>query len=123
MDCKNCIPATGFYLGMTCPEFHRPFRNFKSNMKTIKKVDLIHEYVETMPKVMQQGVLYISAKYHTAIHLCLCGCGQQTVTPLNENGWSLFDVGNKITLTPSVGNYSFDCKSHYIITKSVANFV
>ena len=108
-------------------------------MKTIKKALINHMFVEHMPEPenMQQGMLYISKKHNTAIHLCLCGCGEQTVTPLDQivtenekivaeahkSGWILTEKGGRISLTPSIGNYSFPCKSHYIITNDTANFV
>jgi hypothetical protein len=96
-------------------------------MKTIKKVTITPQYVDTIPDfgTMEQDVLYISLQHKTALHLCLCGCGQETVTPLNEtHGWLLINnADNKISLTPSIGNYQFECKSHYIITNNVANFV
>lgn len=94
-------------------------------MKTIKQAQIFPEYVELIPDRLKQGILYISKTYKTAIHLCLCGCGQQTVTPLHDiHGWKLIEEKEgAISLTPSIGNYQFACKSHYIITKNIANFV
>lgn len=97
-------------------------------MKTIKKVTIIPKYIDTVPEVkdMVQNELYISLHYKTASHLCLCGCGQLTITPLNEvYGWrlSINHSDGKVSFQPSIGNYQFDCKSHYIITNNVANFV
>ena len=70
----------------------------------------------TIPLTLEQGKLYISRKYHTAIHLCACGCGNRTVTPLGPNEWSLRESEGKVTLRPSIGNFEFPCKSHYYIT-------
>lgn len=93
-------------------------------MKTLMKVPIEPVYVEFMPTVLEDGKLYISEKYNVAIHLCLCGCKEKTVTPLHPiDGWVLTKQGDKVTLTPSIGNYQMPCKSHYIITKNVANFV
>lgn len=97
-------------------------------MKTIKKVEIKPAYVNYMPEYneMEQGVVYISMAYKTSGHLCLCGCGELTITPLNDDyGWRLSISHNesKISLTPSIGNYNFACKSHYILTNNVANFV
>lgn len=95
-------------------------------MKTLRKVPVTVEYHDTtLPefKSFKEGVIHVSKEYKTAIHKCLCGCGGKTVTPLGDHGWSLYDSGKGITLTPSIGNYSFPCKSHYIITNGVANFV
>jgi len=124
MDCLYCTDVSGYFLGMTCPHCERPFR---SVMKTLKKVEIKAKYCVTIPeaKDMEQGILYVSIAYKTANHLCLCGCGNQTITPLNDNGWrfSMNHSDGKVSLSPSIGNYGFDCKSHYIITNSVANFV
>ena len=89
-------------------------------MKTLKKVEIEPVWIETIPNEMEQGKIYISEKYQTANHLCLCGCGNQTITPFGERSkmWGLVkEKDGKISLTGSVGNYSFPCKSHYIITK------
>lgn len=93
-------------------------------MKTLKKVEIEPVYVEFMPSELEDGKLYISEKYNVAIHLCLCGCKEKTVTPLHPvHGWILTKQNDKVTLTPSISNYQMPCKSHYIITKNVANFV
>lgn len=47
-----------------------------------------------------------------------CGCGKEVNTPLLPTGWKLLYDGESISLKPSVGNWSFDCKSHYWITNS-----
>lgn len=78
--------------------------------------ELQPEFVRFIPETLQHGILYISREYDTAIHLCACGCGEQTVTPINKPyGWQLTEVGTEVSLTPSIGNFSFDCKSHYYI--------
>ena len=106
-------------------------------MKTVKKVNIDPVYVEYMPDVLEGGKLYTSKKYSIAIHSCPCGCGNRVVTPLDEivtefgktvtempkNGWILTEKRNRITITPSIGNYGFPCKSHYIITNNIANFI
>lgn len=93
-------------------------------MKTLKKVPIEPVFVEFIPEQLEAGKLYISEKYKAALHLCLCGCGEIVSTPLTRDGWELVKFPeNKVTLSPSIGNYSFPCKSHYIIVKNVANFV
>ena len=106
-------------------------------MKTIKKVPITPIFIEYMPDVFEDGMLYISKKYTTAIHLCLCGCGEQVVTPLDKiitetetivsgkppGDWLLTEKNGRVSITPSIGCYSFPCKSHYIITNNIANFV
>lgn len=93
-------------------------------MKTIKKVEITPIYIETIPDNLEENKLYISEKYRCAIHLCLCGCGEKTVTPLGGGKfWDLVKENNgTVSLIGSVGNYNFPCKSHYVITKNVANF-
>jgi hypothetical protein len=82
---------------------------------------LIPKFVVTMPDKLEEGVLYISEQYATAIHLCACGCGIETVTPLQpqfKDGWRLIKDGLLVSLEPSIGNQKFPCKSHYVITKN-----
>lgn len=94
-------------------------------MKTIKKVEIEPVFVEYVPDVLEENKLYISEEYKCAVHLCLCGCKSKTITPLGGGKfWDIVKEKNgTISLLGSVGNYSFPCKSHYIITNNIANFV
>lgn len=96
-------------------------------MKTLRKVEIEPIYVEYVPEILEPNKLYISETYRTIVHSCLCGCGEKVVTPISQpDDWKLIkhdNDGTKISMVPSIGNYSFDCKSHYIITKNIANFV
>ncbi|MCB0448317.1 MAG: hypothetical protein KDD03_12580, partial [Gelidibacter sp.] len=76
------------------------------------------QFVEFMPDVIQEGVIYISLEYKSVIHRCACGCGKEVNTPLHPTGWKMSYDGESISLKPSVGNWSFDCKSHYWITNN-----
>ena len=84
-------------------------------MKTnaLKAIELV-----TMPEYadMKDGEIYISRKFELAIHLCACGCREQTVTPIDDgtHGWT-FTHGETggVTLHPSIGNQNMPCKSHY----------
>lgn len=71
--------------------------------------------VEYIPEQLNEGVLYVSHRYGTAVHKCCCGCGEEVVTPLSPTDWSIRTIGNNVTLKPSVGNWSFACQSHYFI--------
>ena len=82
-------------------------------MKTIQ-----HKFVEFIPDVIEEGVLYISIPYCTAIHKCVCGCGNEVVTPLSPTDWELIFNGKTVSLDPSIGNWSFECQSHYFITRN-----
>jgi hypothetical protein len=94
-------------------------------MKTIKKVEIEPVFVEEMPDFYERGKIYISEKYNVAKHLCLCGCDNMTVMILGGGKWwTLVKEDNgTVSFIGSVGNFQFDCKSHYMITKNVANFV
>jgi hypothetical protein len=82
----------------------------------MNRVDSIKpQFVEFIPGNLEDGVLYISKKYATATHLCCCGCGSRVVTPLKAGGWKLTSAGEAVSLYPSIGNWSFPCKSHYWI--------
>lgn len=77
-----------------------------------------HEFVEFIPKEREEGVLYVSIPYATAVHNCLCGCKTKVVTPISPVGWQLVFDGETVSLTPSVGNWSFPCRSHYFIQQN-----
>lgn len=72
-------------------------------------------FVEFMPKVLDEGVLYVSMTYATASHRCFCGCGMKVVTPLSPTDWRLTFDGDSLSLHPSIGNWSYPCCSHYIL--------
>ena len=76
---------------------------------------MLHEFVEYIPDEVSEGVLYVSMQYGTAVHKCCCGCGQEVVTPITPTDWQLAFNGESITLSPSIGNWSFKCRSHYFI--------
>lgn len=73
------------------------------------------EYVEYIPERLEVGVLYISERYRTAVHKCCCGCGKEVVTPLSPAEWSVKLNHGLISLWPSIGNFGFPCRSHYVI--------
>ena len=79
---------------------------------------LEHRFVTSIPRKLEQGLLYVSMEYATAAHSCCCGCGQEVVTPLTPTDWQLTFDGETVSLWPSIGNWSFECKSHYIIERS-----
>lgn len=82
-------------------------------MKTIQ-----HKFVDFIPIDPEVGLLYISVEYRTAVHLCVCGCGNKVVTPLTPTDWELRFDGRSVSLSPSIGNWNFECKSHYFITRN-----
>lgn len=76
------------------------------------------EFVVVIPERLEDGVLYICEQYRTVAHNCCCGCGQEVITPLSPADWSLQRVGGSVTLHPSIGNWSFPCRSHYFIRRN-----
>lgn len=82
-------------------------------MKTVE-----FRFVERIPKDIPEGILFISIEFETAIHKCCCGCGKEVVTPISPTGWKLTFNGESVSLFPSIGNWSFDCKSHYWIKEN-----
>lgn len=77
-----------------------------------------HKFVEFIPDELEDGTLYISITYATVLHKCGCGCGNEVVTPLSPSDWQLTFNGETISLFPSIGNWSFPCRSHYWIRKN-----
>ena len=81
----------------------------------MRQAHFTHEVVEFIPEKLDDGKLYVSYKYGTAVHKCACGCGEEVVTPLNPTDWSVRIDVSGATLRPSIGNWSFACQSHYFI--------
>ena len=82
------------------------------------EIVLKHEFVEFIPDELEQRTVYISIRFATASHLCVCGCGNKVVTPIRPTDWTLSFDGKTVSLDPSIGNWSFPCQSHYYIRKN-----
>lgn len=91
----------------------------------MKLTELTIEYVDKMPDTKEFGILYICKPYDLAIHLCACGCGQQSVTSLKDNAWTLTENDGKVTLRPSIGNFRGEKEyhAHYFITDNKIQWV
>lgn len=76
-----------------------------------------HVFVEHIPEHLEAGVLYVSIEFDTAVHTCACGCGNEVVTPLSPAEWSFTYDGRAVSLSPSIGNWGFPCRSHYWIRR------
>jgi hypothetical protein len=83
---------------------------------------LEHRFVESIPEDIDEGILYISLRFNVIIHLCCCGCRNKVVTPLSPVRWRMTFDGKTISLSPSIGNWNFRCKSHYWIQNSQVNW-
>lgn len=80
---------------------------------TFNTIEIV--YMDRIPTDIEQGKLYVSRECKVAIHLCACGCGEKVVTPIDEQGWRFSDNKGKASLSPSIGNFEFPCKSHYFV--------
>lgn len=74
-----------------------------------------HHFVEFIPEKLAPGHLYVCLEYNTAAHLCACGCGYEVSTTISPTDWNITYNGRAVTLSPSIGNSNFPCKSHYWI--------
>jgi hypothetical protein len=84
----------------------------------MRRTSLTHEFVDVIPSEPEDGVLYISVRYRTAVHRCACGCGEKVVTPIRPARWHLTFDGDTVSLNPSVGSWQLACQSHYFITNN-----
>lgn len=76
---------------------------------------MTHEFVEFFPERLEANTLYVSIEYATAAHLCACGCEREVFTPLSPTDWRVTYDGVSVSVAPSIGNWSFPCRSHYWI--------
>jgi hypothetical protein len=76
------------------------------------------QFVEFVPKELEDGVLYVSIPYSTSVHRCACGCGSKITLPISPVKWRFLYDGESISLWPSVGNWSYECQSHYWIQQN-----
>jgi hypothetical protein len=74
---------------------------------------------------MEEGKVYISMRYRTSAHKCMCGCGELTIMPIGDKGvrWLLTENNGRVTFAPSVANWGFSCRSHYYITDNNVKWV
>ncbi|PZU91434.1 MAG: hypothetical protein DI529_01170 [Chryseobacterium sp.] len=74
-----------------------------------------HKFLDEIPGELENGILYISISYKVTLHLCACGCKNKVVARLSPKDWKLIFDGEGASLFPSIGNWNFNCKSHYWI--------
>lgn len=79
---------------------------------------LNYKFVEDIPANLEDGVLYVSMRYAIAVHKCCCGCGIKVPTPFDPTDWKFIFDGETVSLYPSIGNWSFPCRSHYWINRN-----
>lgn len=71
------------------------------------------QFVEHFPERLEPGELYLAMEFATAVHLCACGCKNKVITPFSPTDWQMSFDGESVSLKPSIGNWSFRCRSHY----------
>lgn len=81
-------------------------------------ITLRHQFVEHIPSELEDGTVYVSILFATAAHKCCCGCDGLVITPLTPTDWTLIFDGETISLSPSIGNWSFECRSHYWVKRN-----
>lgn len=74
-------------------------------------------FVDHFPEELEPGVLYLAMEFATSAHLCACGCARKVITPFSPTDWQMEFDGETVSLKPSIGNWSFPCRSHYWIRK------
>lgn len=84
----------------------------------MKREAITHTFVEFIPDQLDEGTLYVSIPFATAVHRCFCGCGREVVTPLSPTDWKMTFDGKTVSLDPSVGSWNIPCKSHYWIRQN-----
>ena len=84
---------------------------------------LRHEFVDYIPDALDEGVLYVSIPFATLMHKCCCGCENEVVTPLDPTDWEMTFDGKSVSLSPSIGNWSLTCQSHYWIIRNRVRWV
>lgn len=84
----------------------------------MRQTHLRSSFVEFIPDHLEDGVLYVSERFRTCSHNCCCGCGEEVVLPLSPAEWQLSRDGDTVSLWPSVGNWDYACKSHYVVRRN-----
>ena len=79
---------------------------------------LTHEFIDYIPDTLDEGVLYVSIPFATVMHRCCCGCGNEVVSPLDPTDWQMTFDGKSVSLSPSIGNWSLPCQSHYWVYRN-----
>jgi hypothetical protein len=85
-------------------------------------IPFTHKFVEFIPEQLEEKTLYVSIRFATIAHLCPCGCKSKVVTPIKPTDWRLTFDGKTISLDPSIGNWSFPCRSHYWIKNNTVRW-
>lgn len=88
----------------------------------MKSIHLEHIFVEYIPENLDRNKLYISLDYNVVVHRCPCGCGEEVALPLSPRDWNLTYNGESVSIRPSIGNWSYECQSHYWIINDTVHW-
>ncbi|MDJ1497655.1 DUF6527 family protein [Cytophagaceae bacterium DM2B3-1] len=86
-------------------------------------ITFAYQFVDLIPDRLEEGIVYITIPYSTVVHLCMCGCKKEVVTPLSPTDWQITFNGESVSLHPSIGNWNFECQSHYWLIRNQVRFV
>lgn len=82
----------------------------------MKVIVIRPEYVKQFPEQLIEGILYVSEEFELTAHKCCCGCGEDVYNKLSPVKWCLSKSSDgSVSLYPSIGNWKYQCKSHYWI--------
>lgn len=76
------------------------------------------QVVHRVPEDLSPGILYVCFDCNVVAHLCACGCGEKIILPIDPGFWSVKYDGETVSVTPSIGNFQYPCKSHYWINEN-----
>ena len=83
-----------------------------------KVTEVTYAFVDSAPKQLEPGKIYVSTKYRAIVHLCLCGCNEKVLLRLDPDDWSFTFDGRTISIHDSVGNVGLPCRSHYFVRRN-----
>jgi Family of unknown function (DUF6527) len=84
---------------------------------------LTPEFVDHVPEAMEPGKLYVSIRFNMAMHVCCCGCGGEVATRISPSAWKLFYNGRDVSLWPSIGPSTSECRSHYVVCNGAVHWL
>jgi hypothetical protein len=85
----------------------------------MKILRLEPRYLIQFPERLEEGILYISDEFSLTVHKCCCGCGEDVFLKLGPEKRHLTkEADGAVSLSPSVGNWKYACRSHYWVSSN-----
>ncbi len=81
------------------------------------------QVVRRLPDILREGILYVCFECNVVVHLCACGCGEKVVLQIDPDFWRVWYDGETVSLSPSIGNFQYPCRSHYWIEQNRVKWV